>query len=119
MISDETFRKKEHILKSREFRAVYKKGRSFKRDGFILSVMSNGLAYNRMGFSISSANVRRACIRNRIRRSFREVYRKNKRLFKPAFDMVVIVRKRPGKKFLSKDIRSVFMALAKEARILI
>lgn len=119
MISDETFKKKEHILKSGEFRAVYKKGRSFRRDGFVLSVMPNELTYSRMGFSISSANVRRACIRNRIRRSFREVYRKNKRLFKPAFDMVVIVRKRPEKKFLSKDIGPIFMALAKEAGILL
>ncbi|MFH0840158.1 MAG: ribonuclease P protein component [Candidatus Omnitrophota bacterium] len=119
MISDETFRKKEHILKSREFRAVYKKGRSFRKGGFILSVMPNDLACSRMGFSISSANVRRACIRNRIRRSFREVYRKNKQIFKPAFDMVVIVRKGPEKKFLSKEIGRVFLALAKEAGILL
>ena len=119
MISDETFRKKEHILKSREFRAVYKKGRSFRRDGFILSVMPNDLTYNRMGFSISSANVRRACIRNRIRRSFREVYRKNKAIFKPAFDMVVIVRKRPEKKFIAKDMGRVFLVLAKEAGVLL
>jgi ribonuclease P protein component len=119
MISDETFKKKEHILKSKEFRAVYKKGRSFRRGGFVLSVMPNDLTYNRMGFSISSANVKRAYIRNRIRRSFREVYRKNKPLFKSAFDMVVIVRKGPEKKFLRKEIGRVFLDLAKEAGILI
>ena len=118
MISDETFRKKEHILKSKEFRAVYKKGRAFKKNGFILSVMPSGLTYSRLGFSISSANVRRACIRNRIRRSFRETYRKNKRIFKPAFDMVVIVRKCPESKFLSKEMSNLFMALAKEAGVL-
>lgn len=119
MISDETLGKKEHILKSKDFRAVYKKGRSFRKSGFVLSVAPNGLAYSRMGFSISSANVKRACIRNRIRRVFREVYRKNKAFFRPAFDMVVIVRKNPGKKFLYEEAHSIFFGMAKEAGILL
>lgn len=119
MIPDETFGKKEHIIKSKDFRAVYKRGRSFKKSGFVLSVAPNDLAHNRMGFSISSSNVKRACIRNRIRRLFREVYRKNKALFRPAFDMVVIVRKNPGKKFLYEEAHSAFLCMAKEARILL
>ena len=117
--SDGTFSKKEHILKSKDFRAIYRRGRSFKRGGFILSVMQNGLAYNRLGFSISSANVKRAYIRNRIRRIFREIYRKNRPLLKTAFDVVIIVKKNPGKKFLYKEASSIFLTLAKEARILL
>ena len=119
MISDETFRKKEHILKSKDFRAVYKRGRSFRRSGFVLAVMPNDLANSRLGFSISSANIKRACIRNRIRRLFREFYRKNKPLFKPAFDMVVIVKRNPGKKFLCAEANGLFTALAKEAGVLL
>ncbi len=97
MISDEAFRKKEHILKSKDFRTIYTRGRSFRRSGFVLSVMPNDLPGSRLGFSISSANIKRACIRNRIRRCFREFYRKNKPRFKSAYDMVVIVKKIPGK----------------------
>lgn len=119
MISVETFSKREHILKSKEFSTVYKKGRSFKKDGFVLCVLSNNLAHNRLGFSISSANVRLATIRGRIRRLFREIYRKNKTSFKTAFDMVLIARKNPGKDFSYEDAEAYFRALAKEANILL
>ena len=118
MISDETLRKTEHILKSKDFRAVYRKGRSFKRSGFVISVIPNNLTYNRLGFSISSSIIRNAVIRNRVRRLFREFYRKNKRIFKRAFDMVVIVRKCPQERFSYKETASIFMSLAKEAGIL-
>ena len=118
MISDETFRKKEHILKSKDFRAVYNKGRSFKKSGFVLLVMPNNLTHDRLGFSISSSNIKLAVIRNRVRRLFREAYRKNKPIFKPAFDMVLVVRKNPGKGFVYEKARSIFLALAKEAEVL-
>ena len=118
MISDETFGKREHILKSKDFRAVYRKGRSVKKSGFILSFMPNGLAHGRLGFSISSASVKRACIRNRIRRLFREVYRRNRQAFKPSFDMVVITKKASGKKFLYEEAHRIFLALANEAGVL-
>ncbi|MFH1190338.1 MAG: ribonuclease P protein component [Candidatus Omnitrophota bacterium] len=119
MIPDEGFRKSEHILKSKDFRAVYKKGRSYRKSGFVLSVMPNDMPAGRLGFSISSANIKRACIRNRIRRLFREFYRKNKPRFKPAFDMVVIVKRNPGKKFLYEEAERLFTALGKEAGILL
>lgn len=118
-VSDETFRKREHILKSKDFRNVYKNGRSFKKSGFVLSAMSNGLMHNRLGFSISASNVRSAGIRNRIRRLFREIYRKNKPILKTAYDMVLIVRKDPGKRFLYEDAWDAFLALTKEAGILL
>jgi ribonuclease P protein component len=117
-ISDETLRKDEHILKSKDYRAVYKKGRSFKRSGFVLSAAPNNLTYNRLGFSISSAIVKNAVTRNRIRRLFREFYRKNKGIFRKAFDIVVIVRKCPQRKFLHKEAAAVFVALARDAGIL-
>jgi len=117
-ISDETFRKREHVLKSKEFRSVYRKGRSSKKNGFILSVAPNSLGYNRLGFSIGSASIKRAYIRNRIRRCFREVYRKNKTILRPGVDMVIIVKKNTGKKFLYEDARSLFMELARGVGVL-
>lgn len=118
MISVGTFKKKEHILKSKEFREIYKKGRSFKKNGFVLCVMPNGLAYSRLGFSISSANVKLASIRNRIRRLFREIYKENRAILKGAVDIVLIARKNPGKKFLYEEAERAFQTLAKEANIL-
>ena len=118
MISVEKLGKREHILKPREFSAVYKKGRSFKKNGFVLCVLPNGLPHSRLGFSIGSANVKRATIRNRIRRLFREIYRKNRAALKSTVDMVLVVRRSPGKKFLYKEAEKSFYALTKEAGIL-
>ena len=118
MISDGTLRKHEHILKTKDFRAAYRKGGSARRGGFVLYCLPNARTHNRIGFSISSSVVKLSSIRNRIRRVFREVYRKRKAGMKPAFDMVVVVRKNPGKKILYEWIESVFLAMAREAGLL-
>lgn len=119
MISVGTFTKKEHLLKSADFRSVYNKGRSFRRSGFVLSAASNALPYSRLGFSIGSAIIKRAARRNKIRRLFREYYRKNKSVFKTAYDMVIVVRRDPGCRFRYDDAASAFQELAKMAGILI
>jgi len=116
--SDEKFTKDDHILKSRDYRAAYKNGRSVKRAGFVLAVAKNGLRHNRIGFSISSSCVKRSCTRNRIRRLFREAYRKNKPLFNKAYDMVIVVRKNPGKNLYYDCINKLLFSLAAEAGIL-
>ncbi len=115
---DGKFGKGEHILKSKDFRAVYKNGRSVKSSGFVLVFARNGLEHNRLGFSISSSSVRRSCARNRIRRLFREAYRKNKLLFNKAYDIVVIARKDPGKDLSYEDAYRILLSLANEAGIL-
>jgi ribonuclease P protein component len=117
MISDGKLPKREHVLKSKDFRAIYKKGRSFKRGGFVLCIMPNGLAHSRIGFSISSTIVKLASIRNRIRRVFREIYRKNRQSIKTGFDIVVVVRKSPGKAFLYGKAMEIFTGLLKEAGV--
>ncbi|MDD3906034.1 MAG: ribonuclease P protein component [Candidatus Omnitrophica bacterium] len=95
MIPDEKFRKKEHLLKSKDFFKVYKKGISYKAGGVILYVLANALGHNRLGFSIGSKAIKRSTVRNRIRRLFREAYRKNKGALKAGFDMVIVARKMP------------------------
>ncbi len=117
-ISDEKFGKCDHMLKSKDFRLAYKNGKSVKKAGFVLVVARNGLARNRLGFSISSSSVKSSCTRNRIRRLFREAYRKNKKLFAKAFDIVVIARKSPVELNYDKAL-STLISLAKESGILV
>ncbi|MCM8761137.1 MAG: ribonuclease P protein component [Candidatus Omnitrophica bacterium] len=119
MISDGDFRKKERILKTRDFRIAYKKGRSLRKDGLVLYFLANGLSYNRVGFSISSSTVKLATLRNRIRRLFREVYRRKKTSMKTAFDIILIVRKNPGKATSYKWAEETFSALLKQAGIML
>jgi ribonuclease P protein component len=113
--TDEKFGKNEHILKTGDFAAVYKKGRAARSELIFLHYLPNGLPYGRIGFSISSARVRLATGRNRIRRIMREVYRRNKKNFKTGFDLVVVVKKDPGKIILYKDFESLFLKLVKTA----
>lgn len=116
MISDESFGKNEHILKSKEFGKIYKKGISRKTpEGIILSSLQNGLTHNRLGFSIGSRNVRRASTRNRIKRLFREVYRKHKKILKNGYDIVIIVRKDSDKTLSYDFVKSIFFKLSKDA----
>ena len=118
MISDGTLRKHEHILKTKDFRAVYRKGRSVRKGGFVLCYLPNTLTHNRIGFSISSSVVKLSSIRNRIRRVFREVYRKRKAAMKAAFDIVVVARKNPGKKIPYEWVEGTFLAMISEAGLL-
>jgi len=118
MISDETFGKRERLLKSKDFGRVYKKGISFKKDSVILYCLPSGLEHNRLGFSIASKNIRLATRRNKIRRLFKEAYRRRKKDLNKGFDLVIIVKRDPGKTVSRKEIEEMFLALAKGAKIL-
>lgn len=118
MAPDEKFGKHEHILKTGDFAKVYKKGRAARGELFFVHYLANGLDHSRIGFSIGSARVSRATRRNRVRRILREVYRRNKKGFKPGFDLVVVVKKDPGKVILYKDLETLFLKLTKAAGVL-
>ena len=117
MAPDEKFGKHEHILKTGDFAKVYKKGRAARSELLFLHYLANGLGYGRIGFSIGSARVGLAARRNRVRRILREVYRRNKKNFKPGFDLVVVVKKDPGKIILYKDLEDLFLKLVKTAGV--
>ena len=115
MISDEGYPKKERLIKTKDFGKVYRQGRSFKVDFIVLKVLPNTLPVNRLGFSIGSKSIKSSCRRNRIRRLFRESYRKNKKTLKKGFDMVLVVRKDAAKNFVYENAQKIFLKLAKEA----
>lgn len=118
MISDGTLRKHEHLLKTKDFRAAYRKGRSVRQGGLVLYYLPNSLEHNRVGFSISSSVVKLASTRNRIRRIFREIYRLRKQNMRRAFDLVFVVRKSPGKQATYAWAEGLFLDMTKQAGIL-
>jgi ribonuclease P protein component len=115
MISDGKFRKNEHILKSKEYRAVYKNGLSVKQGPLVLCYLPNGLAHSRIGFSISSRNVKLASRRNRARRLFREVYRKNKPAIRKGLDLVVIAKRNLSDNMMYGDAEQALFKLIRAA----
>jgi len=119
MNSDESYPKKERLAKTGDFRKIYKSGGSFSSGSFILKVLPNSLNLNRIGFSISARSIKKAFKRNRVRRLFREVFRKNKQTLKKGFDMTLVVRREPAANFSYKDAGRIFLNLAKKAMIAI
>lgn len=117
MISDERFSKREHLLKSKEFNKVYKKGLPARFDGFVLYSLANGLEYNRLGFSIGARAVKRAMIRNRIRRLFKEIYRKSKTSLKNGFDIVLVVRRQPKPELTYDSAQTAFLKLTRGVKL--
>ena len=113
MISDGGFSKKSRILKSKDFRKIYKKGAPLKKGWLVMCSLPNELGQSRIGFSISSKNVKSAVRRNRIRRLFKEVFRLNKDLVKAGYDIVIIIRRDPGKILLYKNVEKVFLEAVK------
>ena len=116
---DEAFAKQEHLLKTKDFRKVYKDGRSYKADFVILRLLPNAASMNRVGFSISAKSIKRAFRRNRIKRLFREAYRKNKKILKKGFDIVFVVRRDTKENFSYAEAQRLFLGLSKQAGILL
>ena len=109
------FSKKERLLKSKDFRIIYTKGRKASVGGAAICWLENALGYNRLGFSISSRNFKLAAARNRIRRLFREVYRRNKTILRSGFDLVLIVKRGFNKNSPLMDAERLFKELIKKA----
>ena len=118
MISDESFQKKEHIIKSRDFNRAYKKGACRKKESLLIYYIPNNLGHSRIGFSISSRIIKLAARRNRIKRLLREAYRQRKKALKTGFDMVLVVKKNLPGAILYKDIECIFSALVKNSELL-
>lgn len=111
MTADGKFPKRDHLLKTRDFSVVYKKGRSCKRDFLVLYHLPNSVGHSRIGFSISSKKVRLAVSRNRLRRLMREVFRRHKKSVKAGCDLVFVVVREPAKPQDYASIEALFLKL--------
>jgi len=113
MISDEKLRKKERLLKSGDFRIVFKEGRSAKAGALILYARPNGLGYNRLGFSIAARNIKLAARRNKIKRVLKEVFRRGKASLKKGFDLVVVAKRDVARASSYDSLKNLFVELTK------
>ena len=112
------FGKRERLVKTKDFRTVYEKGRKVFLGGSALVILENGLGHNRLGFSISKKNFKLAVTRNRIRRLFKEIYRGGKKNIRAGFDMVFIIKRGFDKRSVLKEAETVFSGLVKKQGIL-
>lgn len=79
------------IRKNVEFRAIYRRGKSFSNALLVLYIYKNRKNINRLGISVSK-KVGKSVIRNRVKRLIKESYRLNSRKLNVGYDFVFIAR---------------------------
>jgi len=112
-----TFRRQDRLRKTGQFRRVYDVGGFYRKEFLILRAAPQGNGPTRIGISISSRDIPLASTRNRLKRTIREAYRRNKARLLSGYDLVVIVKgKVPGVISLAR-IEGLFSALCAKAKI--
>jgi len=79
------------IRKSSEFKEIFERGNRLNTENFTVIYNRNSLGFPRLGLVVGKKSSKSAVGRNRIKRIFREVFRRNKNLF-DSFDVVFLTK---------------------------
>lgn len=82
-------RGEQYLTRRAQYQAVYQNGNYRAGKELVIRTLPNGLDITRYGITVSR-RVGKAVVRNRIKRLFREILRKQ--ILRPGFDIVVIAR---------------------------
>ncbi len=86
--TDERFPWRQRIVRSSDFRTLYKEGRRLDAGKFVLFGRPNNLGHHRLGLTVSR-KIGGAVVRNRVKRLFREVFRRTCADIPSHFDFIV------------------------------
>ncbi len=83
-----TFPSSLKIQKREEFRIIYLKGERISSESFSLFVLGKGFGKGRLGITVTK-RIGKASKRNKVKRIFREIFRKNREKLSEGIDIVV------------------------------
>ena len=101
------------IKLNRDFRRLYRSGKSEAGGFVVIYLRPNNRTYNRVGFTVGKS-VGKAVVRNRTKRLMRESYRLVEDRLLVGYDMIIVARNRAaGQSYerISKDMRFVLHTL--------
>jgi ribonuclease P protein component len=84
----EEFQHEVRIVRSSEYKRLYKEGRKIYSEKFVIFGRENIAGHHRLGLTVSR-KVGCAVVRNRIKRLFREIFRRSYREIPGQLDIVV------------------------------
>ena len=84
----EGFPRQFRIVRGSDYRAIYSAGLKLHSERFVLFGRENNLDHHRLGITVSR-KVGGAVVRNRVKRLFREIFRKSSADLPNHFDLVV------------------------------
>ena len=84
------------LKENRDFKNLYRRGKSSVTPLLAIYVRRNKNTENRIGITVST-KVGCAVVRNSVRRRIREAYRTNEEKFSKGYDIVVVARVRAAK----------------------
>jgi ribonuclease P protein component len=86
--TSEQFPHSVRIVKSADYRTIYREGRKIQSEKFVIFALQNQVGHHRLGITVSR-RVGSAVIRNRVKRLFREIFRRSFGELPGQYDMVV------------------------------
>ena len=86
--NSEEFPRSIRIVRSSDYRTLYKTGRKVHSEHFVLFGRTNGVGHPRLGITVSR-KIGSAVVRNRIKRIFREIFRRSLHEIPRQLDIVV------------------------------
>ncbi len=95
-----TFRKEDRLLRSKDFKRVFAKGRARRSPELTVYIHTPGCGRPRLGLAVGKRFAREAVKRNRCKRLMREAFRLNREAL-PDADIVVVPR--PGAELATLD----------------
>ena len=107
----------ESLKKNRDFRTVYREGRSYANRLLVMYTLKNDSDRNRLGISVSK-KVGNSVVRHHITRLVRESYRLHEEMFESGLDIVVICRVN-AKNASYHEIEHALLGLAKKHGIVV
>lgn len=85
---DERFPRNERLLKTSEFKFVFKNGIKYKGNYLLIFCIAGGTG--KFGVVVSKKVSKKAVIRNRLKRRLREIYRTNKSVLPENVNIVAV-----------------------------
>lgn len=104
------------IKKNRDFKSLYRSGKSSVNPYLVIYCRKNRRGESRLGISVGT-KVGKAVCRNRVRRRIREAYRLSEEKIRPGYDLIIVARVRAASAAY-RDIESALLQLCGKLRLL-